>query len=62
MAKHGRTGAGCHGCQRANELVRGAKCALHESSTSAVVDRKGRYLGKPGPLGPIPRLLIGMVR
>lgn len=59
MAKTGRTGAGCHACAMANELVRGAKCAMHESSTSPTVNRQKRVHDKPGDLGPVPRILAG---
>lgn len=49
----------CFECDKANALVRGAKCARHESSTSPHVDRRRREDTQRGTIGPVPFLLAG---
>ena len=52
----------CEACERADAITRGAKCAMHESSTSPVVDRSvGDRPGWPGPgwSGPMLKALCG---
>lgn len=52
----------CEACARASNLVRGGKCAMHESSTSPSVDRA--FLNRIesqaiGSIGPVPFVLAG---
>lgn len=52
----------CEACERAHAQVIGAKCAMHESSTSATIDRKAvERPGWPSPgwSGPMLRTLSG---
>ena len=56
-----RNGKGCHLCERADSITKGAKCALHESATSPPVDR-GDKPTAAGPLGPPCVQIMGLDR
>lgn len=57
----------CEACERCNVITRGAKCALHESSTSPSIDRLEHARGerpwwdRPGSvgIGRVPFVLAG---
>lgn len=52
----------CEACARANDQVKGAKCAMHETSTSGTIDRVALARlerDRPGPLGPVRFVLAG---
>lgn len=52
----------CEACERADVIVRGAKCAMHEHATSPRIDRatlERAMRDRPGPIGPVPFVLAG---
>lgn len=49
----------CAACGRAETVIPGGKCPLHESSTSPIVHRIAQTYGHPGPLGEPCRQLMG---
>lgn len=51
----------CDACERAQVLQPHARCAMHETSTSPVVDRRRVDDRQRGPIGPVPRIAFAYV-